>query len=80
MILQMELLAGILPWLQIILSVILVAGVLLQQTGAGVGGAFGGGDTGSINHTRRGAEKMLFRLTIVVGILFVLSVFLSLYI
>ena len=68
----MEFLVTVLPWMQIILSVILVAAILLQQTGAGVGGAFGGGDD-SIRYTRRGMEKVLFYLSIVVAILFALS-------
>ena len=73
----MDFLVNILPWVQITLSVLLVATILLQQTGAGVGGAFGGSD-GSINYTRRGFEKILFRSSIVLGILFVLSTFLVL--
>lgn len=68
----MEFLVTILPWSQIILSIILVASILLQQTGAGVGGAFGGGDD-SIRYTRRGMEKVLFYTTIIVAILFALS-------
>lgn len=68
----MEFLIKVLPWLQIILSIILVTAILLQQTGAGVGGAFGGGDD-SIRYTRRGMEKVLFYLSIVVAVLFALS-------
>jgi protein translocase SecG subunit len=34
----------VLPYVQIILSVLLVLGILLQQSEAGLGGAFGGGD------------------------------------
>ncbi|MDO8572250.1 MAG: preprotein translocase subunit SecG [bacterium] len=70
----MELLVNILPWVQVTLSVLLVVTILLQQTGAGVGGAFGGSD-GSINYTRRGFEKILFHSSIVLAILFVLSTF-----
>jgi len=69
----------ILPWAQIILSIILGASILLQQTGAGVGGAFGGGDE-SIRYTRRGMEKGLFYLSIVIAILFALSAFILLII
>jgi len=76
----MELLANLLPWIQIGLSVLLVIAILLQQSSAGVGGAFGGGDGGAINHTRRGAEKTLFQLTIAIAVLFALSAFLSLII
>lgn len=70
----MQFLVTVLPWMQIILSIILVASILLQQTGAGVGGAFGGGDD-SIRYTRRGIEKVLFYISIVVAILFTLSAF-----
>lgn len=69
----MELLVDILPWVQIVLSVILIAIIILQQSSAGAGGAFGGSDGGAINHTRRGFEKLLFRTTIVIAILFTLS-------
>lgn len=65
------------PYVQIILSVLLVGGILLQQRGAGLGGAFGGGDGFGFN-TRRGAEKVLFNATIVIGILFVTSTLITL--
>jgi preprotein translocase subunit SecG len=70
----MEFLVTVLPWLQIILSIILVAAILLQQSGAGVGGALGGGDD-SIHYTRRGMEKVLFYVSIIVATLFTLSAF-----
>ncbi len=73
----MILVAKILPYAQIILSVILVLAVLLQQTGSGLGGALGGNDSGGFHHTRRGFEKFLFYLSIVCGILFALFAFLS---
>lgn len=74
----MKILSDILPYIQIGLSALLIALVLLQKTGAGVGGAFGGGDSFSSGfHTRRGFEKTLFRLTIIVGILFVASAFVA---
>jgi protein translocase SecG subunit len=72
----MDLVKQILPYAQIILSVILVLSILLQQSGANVGGALGG-DTGSFHSTRRGFEKFLFILSIVCGILFALAAFLS---
>ena len=74
----MDALASLLPYIQILLGVILVASVLLQQTGAGLGGAFGGSDDFSSFHTRRGLEKILFQTTIIVAILFVASSFLAL--
>ena len=63
----------ILPYAQIILSVLLIVSVLLQQSGAGVGGALGGGDEGTVRNTRRGFEKFLFYLSIVCAVLFALS-------
>ena len=76
----MSLAANILPYAQIILSVILVVAILLQQSGADVGGALGGSDTASFHHTRRGFEKFLFYLSIICGILFALFAFLSILI
>lgn len=70
---------SLLPYIQIILSVILVVAILLQRTGAQLGGAFGGSDNwSSAYHTRRGAEKWLFIVTIVVSILFALSALINL--
>ena len=76
----MILVAKILPYVQIILSVILVTAVLLQQSAAGMGGALGGSDNGAFHHTRRGFEKFLFYLSLTCGILFVLFAFLSIII
>ena len=73
----MNLVVNILPYAQIILSVILVRAIMPQQSGAGLGGALGSGDTGSFHHTRRGFEKFLFYLSIICGILFALFAFLS---
>jgi len=75
----MQLVAKILPYVQIVLSIVLVIAILLQQSGAGLGGALGGGDE-SFHHTRRGFEKFLFYLSIVCGILFALSAFLAIII
>lgn len=69
----MALLHGVLPLVQIILAILLMAAVLLQRTGASLGGAFGADNFSSGFHTRRGLEKTLFSATIVLGILFALS-------
>ena len=70
---------SLLPYIQISLSVVLVAIILLQRTGAQVGGAFGGNDNfSSAFHTRRGMEKILFIITIIVAILFAVSALLNL--
>ncbi len=74
----MELLASLLPWIQIVLSILLIGAVLLQQSAAGIGGAFGGADGGGF-YTRRGFEKIVFRATILIAILFALSAFVALF-
>lgn len=70
---------GILPYAQIVLSVLLIGSILMQRSEAGLGGAFGGGDGyGSAQHTKRGFEKTLFIATIVIAALFALSAFIAL--
>lgn len=64
-----------LPYIQIGLSVILVGLVLLQHSDASIGSAFGGDSLGSVGHTRRGPEKFIFILTIIVGVLFAATAF-----
>ncbi|MBU0998877.1 preprotein translocase subunit SecG [Patescibacteria group bacterium] len=76
----MNLVVKILPYAQIILSVILVSAILLQQSAAGLGGALGGGNSESFHHTRRGFEKFLFYLSLICGILFALFALLSIII
>jgi protein translocase SecG subunit len=64
------------PYIQIVLSVLLIIGVLLQQSEAALGSAFGGGDSFSSGyHTKRGAEKTIFVATIVIAVLFAVSSF-----
>ena len=63
-------LAGILPYIQLVLSVLLVGSILLQQTGASLGGAFGGDNFSAAYHTRRGSELFLFWASIVIAVLF----------
>ncbi len=54
----------------IILSVAIVALILLQGKGAGLGSAWGGG--GEMYQTRRGVEKVTMRLTYILIVLFFL--------
>jgi len=54
---------------QIILSLALILAVLLQVKGGGLGGIFGQPDT--VFRTKRGVEKTLFQLTIVLVVLFI---------
>lgn len=68
-----------LPYIQIILSVLLVGAILLQQSEGSLGSAFGGSQTNSGWHTKRGLEKQLFIATIILAILFVLSALLALF-
>jgi preprotein translocase subunit SecG len=58
---------------QIILAVVLIVFILLQARGAGLGSVFGG--TGTVFKTRRGIERTLFNMTIVIAILFALLSF-----
>ena len=53
----------------IIISVLLILSVILQSKGAGLGGLTGA-DTGSVFTARRGVERTLFRLTIVLSVIF----------
>ncbi|MES2059719.1 MAG: preprotein translocase subunit SecG [Patescibacteria group bacterium] len=63
-----------LPYVQIALSVLIIGLILLQQSDASVGAAFGGDSLGGSNgHTRRGAEKIMFVLTIILCVLFAAS-------
>ncbi len=72
-----QILQPALPFVQIILSVLLIASVLLQQRGSSLGGAFGGDNFSSAFHKRRGAELFLFKFSIGIAILFVISAFLN---
>ena len=63
---------------QIILSVLLALLILLQNRGTGLGGAFGG--EGGVYFAKRGLEKFLFILTILVSILFIASIIANLFI
>jgi preprotein translocase subunit SecG len=60
----------------IITSIALIASVILQSKGAGLGG-FMGGDTGGVFTARRGIEKVLFRVTIGLSVLFFLLAILA---
>jgi len=74
----MQTLVSLLPYVQIGLSVLLIAIVLLQQSSAGLGGAFGGDNFSAGFHTKRGFEKTLFNASIVIAILFVISALVAL--
>ncbi|HSL28015.1 MAG TPA: preprotein translocase subunit SecG [Anaerolineales bacterium] len=63
----------------IIISVLLILSVILQSKGAGLGGLTGA-DTGSIFTARRGVERTLFWITIVLSAIFFLLVIILLLI
>ncbi len=53
-------------------AVLMVACILLQQRGASLGAGFG--SSGELFTTRRGLDKNLFEATIVLAVIFVLSI------
>lgn len=60
--------AQVIQVLQIVVSILLILAILMQNRGAGLGASFGGG--GEIYRTKRGAEKFLFRATIILIAIF----------
>ena len=61
---------------QIIVAVALTIVALLQVKGGGLGGIFGQADT--VYRTKRGVEKTLFQLTIVLAVIFIVLSIVSL--
>ncbi len=61
---------------QIVLSIALILAIMLQVRGGGLGGIFGQADT--VFRTKRGVERTLFQLTIVLVVLFVIISIVSL--
>jgi len=62
-----------LDWGLIIISVLLIVSVILQSKGAGLGGLTGA-DAGSVFTARRGIERTLFWITIVLSVVFFILV------
>ena len=60
----------------IITSIALVISVILQSKGAGLGGLTGV-DTGGVFAARRGLEETLFRITIILSVIFFILAVLS---
>lgn len=62
---------------QIVVSILLIIFILLQAKGTGLGSAWGG--SGEMYRSKRGVEKIVYKLTIVFVVLFaVLSLALAL--
>ena len=55
---------------QIVISVALILAIMLQVKGGGMGGIFGQAD--SVYRTRRGIERTLFQLTIILAVIFII--------
>ncbi len=53
-------------------SVLMIIAILLQQRGASLGAGFG--SSGELYTTRRGLDKNLFEASVVLSIIFVLSI------
>lgn len=62
----------------IIISVLLIVSVIMQSKGAGLGGLTGA-DTGSVFTARRGVERTLFKLTIILSVTFFVLVLILVY-
>ncbi len=57
--------------LQVIVAVLLTGAILMQQRGTGLGGAIGGSGGSEVYSSKRGAEKTLFNITIVLAVIFI---------
>jgi len=69
---------AVLPYIQIVLAVLLVGGILLQRSDAGLGSAFGGDGSFGATFERRGFEKISFLTTVGIAVIFVLGSILAL--
>ncbi len=63
---------AILQIITIASAVLMVVSILLQQRGATLGAGFG--SSGELYTTRRGVDKNLFEVTIVLAVIFMLSI------
>ena len=64
--------SNILPVVTIVSSVLLVICILLQARGASLGAGFG--SSGELFTTRRGIDKSLFDVSVVLTVVFILSI------
>ncbi len=58
-------------------AVLMIVAILLQQRGASLGAGFG--SSGELYTTRRGFDKNLYEATIILAVIFVLSILTSLF-
>ncbi len=67
-----------LDYIKIISAVLMTILILVQTRGASLGAGFGGG--AEINTVRRGSDKTIYQLTIIVAFVFAASILLSIII
>lgn len=67
---------GLFPTITLVSSILLIIFILLQTRGASLGAGFGG--SSEIYTTRRGVDKTMHQITIILAITFVLSIILDL--
>ncbi len=72
----MKTIVDFMPIVTVITAVLMTLFILLQARGASLGAGFG--SSGELFTTRRGIDKSLYEATIVVAVLFVLSILISL--
>ena len=66
----------ILPYITLGSAILMIISILLQQRGASLGAGFGG--SSELYTTRRGFDKNLFEVTVVLAVVFVLSILIGL--
>ena len=67
---------NILQIITVVSSVFMILAILLQQRGASLGAGFG--SSGELFTTRRGIDKNLFEVTVVLAVIFILSILVGL--
>lgn len=65
----------LLNYLTMIAAVIMTVLILVQTRGASLGAGFGGG--GEVNTVRRGSDKTIFQMTVIVAFIFTGAIILS---
>ncbi len=66
---------NLLGYITIISAILMTILILVQTRGATLGAGFGGGT--EINTVRRGSDKTIFQLTIIVAFIFATSILLN---
>jgi preprotein translocase subunit SecG len=69
---------SLLNYVTILSAILMIVLILVQTRGATLGAGFGGG--ADINTVRRGSDKTIFQLTILMATVFALSILLTIII